>query len=80
VPAPRIHRHRYHGVLAPNAKLHPAVTSVGKPEAETPAASTSSSRTHLPRSHPLVVRRRGTSSSTTLRPSIPPTNRRPKPA
>jgi hypothetical protein len=28
VPAPRIHRHRYYGVLAPNARLRPAVTAL----------------------------------------------------
>jgi Putative transposase/Transposase zinc-binding domain len=38
VPPPRIHRHRYHGVLAPNANLRAAVIHFGKPEAETPAA------------------------------------------
>jgi hypothetical protein len=28
VPAPRSHRHRYYGVLAPNARLRPAVTAL----------------------------------------------------
>jgi hypothetical protein len=28
VPPPRKHRHRYHGVCAPNHKLRPAVTSL----------------------------------------------------
>ena len=28
IPAPRLHRHRYHGVLAPNARLRPAVTAM----------------------------------------------------
>lgn len=28
VPAPRVHRHRYSGVLAPNARLRPAVTAL----------------------------------------------------
>jgi hypothetical protein len=27
IPPPRIHRHRYHGVLAPNARLRAAVTA-----------------------------------------------------
>jgi hypothetical protein len=36
VPLPREHRHRYHGVFAPNQKLRPAVTALaigndGKP-------------------------------------------------
>ena len=28
VPPPRKHRHRYHGVFAPNHKLRPAVTAL----------------------------------------------------
>ena len=43
VPPPRIHRHRYHGVLAPNARLRSTVVSIGRPlpdefpvDAETP--------------------------------------------
>ncbi|TVR60583.1 MAG: IS91 family transposase [Gemmatimonadales bacterium] len=32
VPPPRIHRHRYHGVLAPNARLRATVVSIGRPE------------------------------------------------
>jgi len=31
VPPPRIHRHRYHGVLAPNARLRSTVVSMGRP-------------------------------------------------
>ncbi len=31
VPPPRIHRHRYHGVLAPNARLRSTVVSIGRP-------------------------------------------------
>jgi len=40
VPPPRVHRHRYHGVLAPNAKLRPHVVALGRPElvSEAPAA------------------------------------------
>jgi len=42
IPAPRLHRHRYYGVLAPNARLRPAVTALAceaRPtgEAGTPA-------------------------------------------
>ncbi len=33
VPPPRVHRHRYHGVLAPNARLRPHVVALGRPEA-----------------------------------------------
>jgi len=32
VPPPRMHRNRYHGVLAPNATLRPAVVAIGRPE------------------------------------------------
>ena len=44
VPPPRVHRHRYHGVLARGtrrrwvAKLRAAVTYIGRPEAETTGA------------------------------------------
>jgi len=31
VPPPRIHRHRYHGVLAPNARLRSTVVTIGRP-------------------------------------------------
>jgi hypothetical protein len=32
VPPPRVHRHRYHGVLAPNATLRSHVVAIGRPE------------------------------------------------
>jgi hypothetical protein len=35
VPPPRVHRHRYHGVLAPNARLRPHVVALRRPEAPT---------------------------------------------
>jgi hypothetical protein len=38
VPPPRIHRHRYHGVLAPNARLRSAVVSIGRPADDEPPA------------------------------------------
>ena len=34
IPPPRLHRHRYHGVLAPNASLRASVVAIGRPEAE----------------------------------------------
>ena len=34
ITPPRIHRHRYHGVLAPHARLRSAVTLIGRPEPE----------------------------------------------
>ena len=36
VPPPRMHRHRYHGVLAPNARARSAVIAIGRPQAEPP--------------------------------------------
>ncbi len=30
IPPPRVHRHRYHGVLAPNARLRPYVVALGR--------------------------------------------------
>jgi len=40
IPPPRRHRHRYFGVLAPNAPLRAAVTALASPRAETHAART----------------------------------------
>jgi hypothetical protein len=40
IPPPRRHRHRYFGVLAPNAPLRSALTALAGPRAETPAAHT----------------------------------------
>ncbi len=37
VPPPRMHRHRYHGVLAPHAGLRAAVVAIGRAPAETPS-------------------------------------------
>jgi hypothetical protein len=31
-----MHRHRYHGVLAPNARARSAVVAIGRPRAEPP--------------------------------------------
>jgi hypothetical protein len=38
IPPPRRHRHRYHGVLAPNALLRTAVTAYGRDTADDPRA------------------------------------------
>jgi hypothetical protein len=35
IPPPRVHRHRYHGVLAPNARLRARVVALGRDEADT---------------------------------------------
>ena len=40
VPPPRVHRHRYHGVLAPNARLRPHVVAFGRPELVSEAPAT----------------------------------------
>jgi hypothetical protein len=37
IPPPRVHRHRYHGVLAPNARLREQVIHLGRDNAATPA-------------------------------------------
>ena len=34
IPPPRVHRNRYHGVLAPNANLRPAVVAIGRHQAD----------------------------------------------
>ena len=34
ITPPRIHHHRYHGVLAPHARLRPVVTLIGRAEPE----------------------------------------------
>jgi hypothetical protein len=39
VPQPRLHRHRYHGVLAPNARLRARVIALGRDRAPDPARS-----------------------------------------
>ncbi|HSH74758.1 MAG TPA: transposase, partial [Longimicrobiales bacterium] len=50
VPPPRVHRHRYHGVLAPNARLRPHVVALGRPElvSEAPAAESDAASPSLP--------------------------------
>jgi len=53
VPPPRVHRHRYHGVLAPNAKLRAAVRYIGRPDAEA-LATQRPPTSPSPRSQPSV--------------------------
>ncbi len=38
----RVHRNRYHGVLAPNATLRPAVVAIGRPQPDAPDGDTQS--------------------------------------
>jgi hypothetical protein len=39
IPPPRRHRHRYHGVLAPNSPLRAAATASGRDAADDPSAA-----------------------------------------
>jgi hypothetical protein len=41
IPPPRIHRHRYHGLLAPHARLRAAVVAIGRDAAAFPSAQDS---------------------------------------
>ena len=40
MPPPRLHRHRYHGVLAPNARLRARVTVLGREDLPDPSLAT----------------------------------------
>jgi hypothetical protein len=52
ISPPRVHRHRYHGVLAPHARLRPAVVAIGRDGPDTddklsgPAAASSPAAGH----------------------------------
>ena len=46
VPPPRVHRHRYYGVLAPNAPLRAAVTALAPAPVPAPAAGTPDDAPH----------------------------------
>ena len=50
VPPPHIHRHRYHGVFAPNAPLRPLVTARAEAENAVAAADFVSLQTPIPQS------------------------------
>ena len=54
VPPPRIHRHRYHGVLAPNARLRSTVVSMGRPEPDEPPVGVESPSSPGLASHPVA--------------------------
>jgi hypothetical protein len=41
IPPPRVHRHRYHGALAPNARLRERVTAFGREDGEAPGDTAS---------------------------------------
>ena len=56
VPPPRVHRHRYYGVLAPNARLRAAVTALAAntepaPEPAEPDAAEALTRSPVPLGH-----------------------------
>ena len=55
IPPPRLHRHRYHGVLAPNSPLRAAATAYGRDEASSteqpPPASASPPAAAVPSFH-----------------------------
>jgi hypothetical protein len=48
IPPPRVHRHRYHGVLAPNAKLRARVVAIGRCDGEAPGYTASPAGDDLP--------------------------------
>jgi hypothetical protein len=48
IPPPRVHRHRYHGVLAPNARLRQQVINLGRDGAEAMAEWANSPADNLP--------------------------------
>jgi hypothetical protein len=52
VPPPRVHRHRYFGVLAPNSPLRAAVTALAEPAA-TPVAAVPSANPATPADEPI---------------------------
>lgn len=47
IPPPRVHRHRYHGLLAPNASLRERVIALGRNDGKAPG-ETASNRADLP--------------------------------
>jgi hypothetical protein len=51
VPPPRAHRHRYYGVLAPNAPLRAAVTALAAGPVTAPEPKPNSAETDEPRHH-----------------------------
>ncbi len=57
VPPPRVHRHRYHGVLAPNARLRPHVVALPA-DRPRPISSPGSSIRHRPSNFLSVIRHR----------------------
>jgi hypothetical protein len=52
LPPPRVHRHRYHGVLAPNARLRPQVIALREGESDDdPASDDDIESSEIPESH-----------------------------
>ena len=53
-PPPRVHRHRYHGVLAPNARLRERVINLGRDDGEAPDAEASADTASSPAGQALT--------------------------
>ena len=73
LPPPRIHRHRYHGVFAPNAPLRPLVTARAQEDnalaAQSPGLNVLSATTRGPASPRPRRRQRQTPDTAPSRPS-----------
>lgn len=65
VPPPRIHRHRYDGVLAPNARRRSTVVSMGRPEPDKIPAGVESRSSPGLASHPVAPPDRSDEPSST---------------
>jgi hypothetical protein len=48
IPPPRVHRHRYYGLLAPNARLRPTVTALASQQAAAEQVAPSSPISEIP--------------------------------
>lgn len=57
IPPPRRHRHRYHGVLAPNSPLRAAAVVLGRDLTDDPSASAEPPHPRPPRPRTLAPRR-----------------------
>jgi hypothetical protein len=61
IPPPRVHRHRYHGVLAPNARLRERVVTLGREDAPAPGGIAS-----IPDGEPHAAHTAGGTAATDL--------------
>ncbi|HZD04045.1 MAG TPA: transposase [Longimicrobiales bacterium] len=67
VPPPRMHRHRYHGVLAPNAGLRAQVVAIGRSEADDVVVSRTAEEDETVESPPSHVPEPSRSSGSSAR-------------